>query len=140
MTIIDAYLDDMSDDALAEIADSMQREAARLSQMSGKARHMLGARHPGATKIDTEHWTGTILAGAWEIVDDRALRADPDVLARCFVIPQPRPPVGHWDNRALNEMHKLGGVIATIIDASRRRGEGTLVLERKKEAEHAQSG
>jgi len=131
-----AFFDDMDEDALAEIADSMAKEAQRLSQVSGKARFMLAQRlsERGATVLDTEHWTGKVEAGAWQIVNESALYSCPGISERCFIIPDPKPPVGRWDNRALNEMHKLGGVIAEAIDASRERGEGALVLKRKEPA------
>lgn len=131
-----ALFDDMDDDALAEIADSMQREARRLTEMSGKARWMLEQRlrDRGATVLDTEHWAGKLTAGAWQIVNEQRLRDLPaDVRERCFVVPPPKPPVGRWDQRALNEAVKLGGPVAEIINACRERGEGLLVLERKRE-------
>jgi hypothetical protein len=69
---------------------------------------------------------------------DRLDHADNHVLSlqqwgAAFVQP-PAPPL-RVDHRVLNELHKLGGQVAAVIDEERRsvRGDPTLTLTRKEE-------
>jgi hypothetical protein len=142
-------LNEYDDDTLAEMADGFRAEADRLSRLARGALEELRARlvDRGATKLDTEHWEGALKPGAINLtVDDierfrdRLDHADNHVLslqqwAGAFVQP-PAPPL-RVDHRVLNELHKLGGEVAAIIDEERKsmRGDPTLVLTRKEIAE-----
>ena len=138
-------LSEYSDDVLAEMADSLRTEADRLSRLARGALEELRQRmiDGGATKLDTEHWEGSLKPGAINhTVDDVArLRkrlgpyATATMMLSVFVQP-PAPPL-RVDHRALNELLKLGGQVAAVINEERRsvRGDPTLELRRKVAAE-----
>jgi len=130
-----------SDDALAELADEFAKEAERLGRWARGAHQELLARmlEREATKLDTEHWTGTVKPGPiHHTVDD----IDRFMMRLCYHLTGPEldtafvsppPPSLRVDHRGLNELHKRGGEVAAIIDEERRsvRGESVLTLERK---------
>src|SRR3990167_1834124 len=62
---VEDVIRDMSDDALAETAIEMKAEGYRLMRMADLALHELGNRMEdrGASKLDTEHWNGTLRPG-----------------------------------------------------------------------------
>ena len=133
----------MSDDALAEMWHDLSEEAERLGRLAWGAHHELYRRlvDRGATALETDHWSGKVKPGAIShtIDDPQRLRRRlgkvllEDEIRQIFVQP-PAPPV-RVDQRQLNEVHKRGGEVAGIIDEERTsvRGEGHLVLERKRE-------
>ena len=137
-------LEEYSDDALAEMADSFGREADRLFRLARGAHEELRQRlvDRGATKFDTDHWAGVMKPGLINhTVDDVARfreRLAPlvkaDDIAGAFVQP-PAPPM-RVNHAALNDLHKLGGQVAAVIEEERRsvRGDPTLTLTRKAEA------
>ena len=120
--------DGYTDDALAEIAESMKAEGRRLLQMADGARFELEQRliDRGATVLESEHWTGKLASVGYEhTIDDPAgLRENllrhlaPKAVDRAF--PLPPPPERGIDHRELNELRKHGGVIAGLIDEYRR--------------------
>jgi hypothetical protein len=137
-------LAEYDDDTLAEMADAWQKEASHLSRMAHGAHDELEHRviDRGATKLDTEHWDGNLKPGAINhTVDDVGRLHDRLVGAigstdgvRAVFVQPPAPPM-RVDHRVLNELHKLGGQVAAIIDEERRsvRGDPTLELRRKAE-------
>ena len=138
-------LAEYDDDTLAEMADALGREADRLFRLARGAHEELRARliERGATKLDTDHWEGTLKPGSINhTIDDLCRfkeRLGPwvghDELDAAFV--QPPAPSIRADHRILNDLHKLGGQVAAIIDEERRsvRGEPSLLLTRKMEAD-----
>jgi len=124
----DASLDDYSDDSLAEIAETMRNEGRRLTQMADGARFELERRliDRAATLLETDHWTGKLASvGDEHTIDDAdGLRENllrhlaPKAVDRAF--PLPPPPQRGIDHRELNELRKLGGVVAGLIDEYRR--------------------
>ena len=123
-------LDEYSDDALAEIAESMRAEGRRLTQMADGARFELERRliDRGATIMETDHWHGKLASSGYEhtIEDPVRLREELlrapgvgfDEVDRAF--PLPPPPQRGLDHRVLNELHKRGGDVARLIDEYRR--------------------
>ena len=142
----ESTLDEYTDDALAEIAESMRAEGRRLTQMADGARFELERRliERGATVLETEHWRGKLASVGYEhtIEDPARLREEllrtPGVafeeVDRAF--PLPPPPVRGLDHRVLNELHKRGGQVATLIDEYRRSApkRPRLELKRREEA------
>jgi hypothetical protein len=138
-------LDEYSDDALAEIAESMKAEGRRLTQMADGARFELERRliERSATVLETEHWRGKLASSGYEhtIEDPVRLREELlrapgvgfDEVDRAF--PLPPPPQRGLDHRVLNELHKRGGEIAALIDEYRRSApkRPRLELTRKEE-------
>lgn len=136
-------LAEYDDDTLAEMWDSLAKEADRLFRLSRGAHDELQTRmrERGGRKLDTEHWTGVMKPGLIShTVDDVGRfreRLEPHVgkddLDAAFVQP-PLPPLRE-SNRVLSELHERGGEVAAIIDEERRsvRGEGWLELKRKPE-------
>ncbi len=132
-------IDDMNDDALAETAKEMRAEGKRLLDMAGLADFTLVERMQarGATKLDTEHWTGALTPGlpTHAINDGKMSMLAALVSAqdweRVRVFPPAPPP--HWDKRALNELAKLGGEVKAVIEGATisERGRPKLKLERK---------
>lgn len=143
-------IEEFSDDTLAEMSDGYAREADRLFRLARGAHAELTARmvERDATKLDTEHWTGTMKPGAIShTVEDLPLfrkrlatLLGKEQIEAAFVQP-PTPPL-RVDHRFINDYHKQGGVIASVIDDFRKsvRGDSRLVLERKPEKEGQQSG
>ncbi len=139
---VEDVIKDMGDDALAETAKEMRAEGKRLLDMAGLADFTLVERMQarGATKLDTEHWTGALTPGLpvhtikdEEMVQLRELVSDED-WERVRV--HPPAPAPHWDKRVLNELAKLGGEVKAVIEgaAISERGRPKLKLERKEEA------
>lgn len=134
-------LAEYSDDTLAEMSDSLSREAEHLFRLARGAHEELRARlvERGATKLDSEHWEGTLKPGAINHTVDDVARFQgrlaplltPLMNAAAFV-QLPAPPI-RVDHRVVNELHKRGGEMATIIEDERKsvRGDPTLVLTRK---------
>ena len=135
--------DGYTDDALAEIAESMKAEGRRLLQMADGARFELEQRliDRGATVLESEHWTGKLASVGYEhTIDDPAgLRENllrhltPKAVDRAFPLP-PLPERG-IDHRELNELRKHGGVIAGLIDEYRRSAPKRPRLELKRKEE-----
>jgi len=137
----DTSLEEYDDDTLAEMADGFRAEADRLSRLARGAFEELRQRviGRGATKLDTEHWEGALKPGTINHVFDDLPRLKErlspwltaDQTDAAFVQP-PAPPM-RADHRVLNELLKLGGQVAAVIQEERRssRGDPTLVLSRK---------
>lgn len=140
---IEDVIKDMGDDALAETAKQMRAEGKRLLDMAGLADFTLVERMQarGATKLDTEHWTGALTPGGWEhVIDDGKMMSLRDLVSAedwGRVRVQPPAPAPHWDKRVLNELAKLGGEVKASIDGATisERGRPKLKLERKEEAQ-----
>jgi hypothetical protein len=140
---IEDVIKDMGDDALAETAKEMRAEGKRLLDMAGHAEFTLVNRMVarGATKLDTEHWTGALTPGLpSHTIDDEKMMGLRDLVSeedwsRARV--QPPAPAPHWDKRALNELAKRGGGTAAVIEDATisERGRPKLKLERKEEAQ-----
>ena len=129
-----------SDDTLATMAEDFAKEAERLGRLARGAHAELLARmlEREATKLDTEHWTGTVKPGPIHHTVDDILRFKHRLVLQIgnagmapFVQP-PAPPM-RIDMREVNELYKRGGEVAAIIDEERAsvRGESVLTLERK---------
>lgn len=133
------FLRDLNDDALAEMVEVWDQESKDLRKGSQLARDELTERmkERNATHIDTEHWAGKVRPGPFEhVVDDEAMDRTlaPLVSAEVYdtcrnVVPETKA----WDHRKLNELWKLGGDVAKVIDAARvsTRQRGKLELTRK---------
>ncbi len=136
---IDDVIKDMGDDALAETAKEMRAEGKRLLDMAGLADFTLVERMQarGATKLDTEHWTGALTPGIpVNTIKDEEMEqlyelvpAEDWERARVY----PPAPAPHWDKRVLNELAKLGGEVKAVIEGATvsERGRPKLKLERK---------
>ena len=134
-------LAEYSDDTLATMAEDFAKEAERLGRLARGAHQELLVRmlQREATKLDTEHWTGTVKPGPIHHTVDDLPRfryrlqdvVSDDEIEAAFV--QPPPPPMRVDMRQVNELYKRGGEIAAIVDEERRsvRGESVLKLERK---------
>ena len=134
-------LAEYSDDTLATMADELAKEAERLGRLARGAHQELLVRmlEREASKLDTEHWTGTVKPGPIHHTVDNLERfkaklaplVSHDETDAAFVQP-PAPPM-RVDMRFINELYKRGGEVAAIIDEERRsvRGESVLKLERK---------
>ena len=138
-------LDDMSDDALAEIAESMLAESKILRRNADLARVTLTRRliDRGATQFTAGAWRGTLKLGAFtHVVEDAAgLRdclyeagASDEDLRRAFSL---RPATLVVNHRELNELAKRGGALREAIDAYRvsTRSDPTLDLTRQDASE-----
>ena len=136
---VEDVIKDMGDDALAETAKSMKEEGNRLLRMAGLAHHELEERMIGrnATKLDTDHWAGTMKPGSIQHDIDtermmplRSLLTDAEWAAAYVHRPAPEPT---WNQRELNELAKRGGAIRAAIEAGRtsERGRPRLELKRK---------
>lgn len=136
---IEDVIKDMGDDALAETAKEMRAEGKRLLDMADHAEFTLVNRMQarGATKLDTEHWTGALTPGlpVHTIDDEKMGRLYVHVSVKDWrrVRVHPPAPSPHWDKRVLNELAKLGGGIAAVIEDATisERGRPKLKLERK---------
>lgn len=136
---VEDVIADMNDDALAETSMGIREEGQRLLRMADLADFELVNRmeNRGATKLDTEHWTGLLSAGrlSHQINDEKLMRLRPllsdDDWATVRV--QPPEPPQRWDKRAMNELAKRGGNIAVVIEeaTTSERGRPELTLERK---------
>jgi len=143
----ESTLDEYTDDALAEIAESMRAEGRRLTQMADGARFELERRllDRSATLLETDHWHGKLASVGYEhtVEDPARLREEllrtPGVafeeVDRAF--PLPPPPVRGLDHRVLNELLKRGGQVAALINQYRRSApkRPRLELRRKEEAD-----
>ena len=132
-----------SDDALAEMAEEFAKKAEHLGRMARGAHAELLARmlERKGTKLDTEHWTGTVKPGSirHSIINDDVLGfrkrlatlLSKDQIEAAFVQP-PAPPM-RVDHRFINDYHKQGGVVAAVIAQFRKsiQGESVLTLKRK---------
>ena len=136
---VEDVIKDMGDDALAETAQDIRAEGKRLLHMADLAEFELVNRMQarGATKLDTEHWTGALTPGlpVHTIKDEemsqlRELVSEEDWKRALVHPPAPAP---HWDKRVLNELAKLGGEVKAVIDGATisERGRPKLKLERK---------
>ncbi len=140
---IEDVIKDMGDDALAETAMDMLAEGKRLLDMAYHAEFTLVSRMKarGATKLDTEHWKGALTPGGWShIIDDGKMMGLRDLVSTedwGRVRVQPPAPAPHWDKRVVNELAKLGGGVAAVIEDATisERGRPKLKLERKEEAQ-----
>ncbi len=142
-------LDGMGDDALATIAVEWKTEAKHFNEAAGMALFELERRleESGATKLDTEHWEGTLASkGYTHTIEDgtalyEALReagVDSEKMD-AEVWPQPPQPPRRWDQSELNELAKLGGQVAAAIDTHRRRTPNRKALALKaKQAEEVE--
>ena len=136
-------LDEYSDDALAEIAESMKAEGRRLTQMADGAKFELERRliERGATVLETEHWHGKLASSGYEhTIDDPAqLREDLLVAGVAYEEGErafPLVAVRGLDHRVLNELLKRGGQVAALINQYRRSApkRPRLELKRKEDA------
>ncbi len=140
---IDDVIKDMGDDALAETAKDMRVEGKRLLDMAYHAEFTLVDRMKarGATKLDTEHWTGALTPGLpVHIIKDEDMAHLRDLVSTedwGRVRVQPPAPAPHWDKRVINELAKLGGEVKAVIEGATisERGRPKLKLERKEEAQ-----
>ncbi len=136
---VEDVIKDMGDDALAETAKEMRAEGKRLLDMAGLADFTLVERMQarGATKLDTEHWTGALTPGLpVHIINDEAMVQLRELVSRTDwerARIQPPEPAPHWDKRVLNELGKLGGEVKAVIEGATisERGRPKLKLERK---------
>ena len=139
-------LDEYSDDALAEIAESMKAEVRRLTQMADGAKFELERRliERGATVLETDHWHGKLASVGYEHTVEDPARLREELLRDSGVdfeevdraLPLPPPPVRGLDHRVLNELLKRGGQVAALINQYRRSApkRPRLELTRKEEA------
>ena len=138
---VEDVIRDMADDALAETAVEMKAESYRLMRMAELALHELGNRMEdrGASKLDTEHWNGTLRPGPLiHHVDPGKMEKlrqhlTPEEWDDVYVLPP--APERRWSHSVLNELVKRGGLIRVAIEAARTsiRDRSKLELERKKE-------
>ena len=146
-------LDELNDDALATIAVEWKAEAKRFNDGAGLALFELERRmeESGATQLDTESWMGKLESKGYThaIEDDEAFRAalvaaDVDEYRLNEEVyafpPPPSEPKRHWNMRALNELHKLGGAVAEAIDAHRRSTPNRKTLALKVKLQEARNG
>ena len=143
----ESTLDEYTDDALAEIAESMRAEGRRLTQMADGARFELERRliERGATLLETEHWHGKLASVGYEHTIEDPARLRKELLRTAGVgfeevdraFPLPPPPVRGLDHRVLNELLKRGGQVAALINQYRRSApkRPRLELRRKEEAD-----
>ena len=121
-------LDAMDDDALGLIALTLPDSAKKLLALTGKAEMLIRQRmeERGATKLDTEHVSGTLASSGYtHTIDDPQALADAlwdapgvDHLALDDMYRAPEP-VKRWDQRGLNELLKRGGAIREAIERYR---------------------
>ena len=140
-------LDEYSDDALAEIAESMKAEGRRLTQMADGAKFELERQliERGATVLETERWRGKLTSSGYEHTVEDPVRLREELLRDSGVdfeevdraFPLPPPPVRGLDHRVLNELLKRGGQVAALINQYRRSApkRPRLELRRKEEAD-----
>lgn len=136
---IEDVIADMNDDALAETAMDIREEGQRLLRMADLAHHELVNRMEsrGATKLDTEHWAGSLSQGrlSHQINDEKLMRLRPLLSDGEWstVRVQPPAPPPRWDKRAMNELAKRGGSIKAVIEeaTTSERGRPELTLEHK---------
>ena len=136
---VEDVIADMADDALAETAQDIREEGQRLLRMADLALHELVNRMQGrdATKLDTEHWAGSLSPGLLnhDFNDEKMMRLryllTDDEWATVRVQPPAPPP--RWDKRMLNELTKRGGSVKAVIEDATisERGRPKLTLERK---------
>lgn len=136
-------LEEYSDDALAEMSEQLGQEGRRLQRLAAGALFELEKRmqERGAKKLATDHYTGVVRPGgiSYRIDDLDRLRerlrqhVDPGDVDRAF--PEPKLPAQGVNQAVLNELLKLGGEIAEIINEERAgtRGRSNLELSRKPE-------
>lgn len=118
---------ELTDDDLAETAILMDEEGRKMIRMASSALFELEGRliGRGATRFEGEKYAGKLRSTGYDYnIDDRdrlrkrlaplLSQADQD---RAF--PLPPPPARGVDHRVLNDLHKLGGEIAAIIDMER---------------------
>ena len=133
---IEDVIKDMGDDALAETAKEMRVEGKRLLDMADHAEFTLVNRMVAreATKLDTEHWAGTLSPGILSHDIDTALmmRLDGLLSDEDWKRARVHPPA-RWDKRVLNELAKLGGEVKDVIEGATisERGRPKLKLDRK---------
>ncbi|KKN13098.1 hypothetical protein LCGC14_1009880 [marine sediment metagenome] len=133
---VEDVIADMGDDALAETAQEIRAEGRRLLRMADLAEFELVNRMvtKGATKLDTEHWVGTLSPGApfHTIDDDLMMRLDGLLSDEDWGRARVHPPA-LWDKRVLNELAKLGGDVKAVIEGATvsERGRPKLKLSRK---------
>ncbi len=132
---IEDGIKDMGDDALAETAQDIRAEGKRLLRMAELAEFELVNRMlaKGATKLDTEHWAGTLPPGipTHDIDDEKMDRLEEFLSEEDWF--RVRVPSWHWDQRVLNELAKLGGDVKVVIEGATTsdRGRPKLKLSRK---------
>ena len=132
---VEDVIKDMGDDALAETAQEIREEGKRLLRMAELAEFELVNRmvDKGATKLDTEHWAGTLSPGIPSHVIDDEMMARLDGLLSDEDWERARVQSWRWDKRVLNELAKLGGDVKIVIEGATtsERGRPKLKLERK---------
>jgi hypothetical protein len=135
-------LDELSDDALALIAVEWADEGARFLHGATLAKFELEKRmeQRGATRLNTENWTGVLKSAGYTHTiehDAEMAMALRDVIGDSVdeLWCRPPQPARAWDHRALNDLHKLGGPAAEIIDQYRRSTPKRKQLELKAKSE-----
>jgi hypothetical protein len=125
----------MGDDALAETAQDIRAEGKRLLRMADLAEFELVNRMVAkeATKLDTEHWAGTLSPGIPSYVIDDMMMLPLRELLSSEDWKRARVQRPTWDKRVLNELAKLGGDVKAVIEGATisERGRPKLKLERK---------
>lgn len=129
----DSVSDDLqlSDDDLARSWITLSEEGRRLIKMADGALFALESRliERGAEKFDGEHFRGAMKKTGYDhTIDDQERFMErlkgyvsESVYERAF--PQPPAPERGIDQRVLNDLIKLGGPVATIINEERRSAE-----------------
>ena len=136
---VEDVIKDMGDDALAETALEIRAEGKRLLDLADHAEFELVNRMKarGATKLDTEHWTGALTPGlpAYVLNDEKMMKLRNLVPEEDWrrVRVQPPAPAPNWDKRVLNALAKRGGEVKTLIENATisERGRPKLKLNRK---------
>src|SRR3972149_942445 len=137
---VEDVIRDMADDALAETAVEMKAESYRLRRMADLALHELENRmgDRSATKLDTEHWLGTLRPGPLiHDVDPEKMEKLPQHLTPEewdeVYVPPPAPD-RRWSHSVLNELVKRGGLIRVAIEVAPTsvRGRSQMGMEREK--------
>ena len=129
----DSASDDLqlSDDDLARSWITLSEEGRRLIKMADGALFALESRliERGASKFDGEQFRGAMKKSGYDHTIDDLERfmerlkgyVSESVFERAF--PQPPIPERGVDHRVLNDLIKLGGPVATIINEERRSAE-----------------
>ena len=129
----DSASDDLqlSDDDLARSWLTLSEEGRRLIKMADGALFALESRliERGASKFDGEYFRGAMKKAGYDHTIDAHGRfmerlkgyVSESVYERAF--PQPPTPERGVDQRVLNDLLKLGGPVATIINEERRSAE-----------------
>lgn len=136
-------MEDLNDDALAEMIQSMREEGKRLLRTAGQAEFTLVGRMEknDATVLDTDHWSGKLRPGPWThtVADPITLRSR---LIDVANVPSKQvhgaiSTVPKVDQRVLNDIVKRGGQAAALIASHRTsvQARPSLDLTRKQEVQ-----